>query len=122
MGARNFADLIVWQKASALESQIFKVTERFPQVEQFRLVDQMRTAAASIPANIAEGFGRWSSKDQARFYSIAKTSGDELKVHLKHSNDRGYGSDLIDLLALTDEVCAMLYRLRERVIARGSGR
>ena len=122
MGARSFTDLVVCQKASALSTQIDEVTKTFPASELYRLVDRLRTAAASIPANIAEGFGRWSPKDQANFYSIAKSSADELKVHLKCAKDRGYSDDLIDLLALTDEVCAMLYALRRKVLLRGFGR
>ena len=121
MVARSFADLLVWQKASALSTQIDGPTKTFPASERYRLVDQMLTAASSIPANIAEGFGRWSPKEQANFYSIAKSSADELKVHLKRANDLGFSEDLADLLALTDEVCAMLYALRRKVLLRGLG-
>jgi four helix bundle protein len=115
MGAKSFRDLIVWQKADALSLLIFQMTRSFPPEEQFRLVNQMLTAAASIPSNIAEGFGRWSPKERARFYEIAKGSGDELKVHLKQAADRNYCTRTGKAMALADEVCAMLYVLRRKI-------
>lgn len=121
MGAKSYKDLIVWQKADALSMMIHEMTESFPADERFRLVDQMRSAASSIPMNIAEGFGRWSPKDRARFYEIAKGSGDELKVQLKQAKDRRYCSKVTAAAALTDEVCAMLYVLRRKILGEDAG-
>ena len=121
MAARSYKDLIVWQKADALSLQIHELTKSFPVDERFRLVDQMRAAASSIPMNIAEGFGRWSPKDRARFYEIAKGSGDEPKVQLKQAKDRGYCSKVAGAAALVDEVCAMLYVLRRKILREDSG-
>jgi four helix bundle protein len=119
MGAKSFEDLIVWQKAEALSALIDQLTATFPTKELYRLSDQMRGAASSIPANIAEGFGRWSPRDQAHFYEIAKSSGNELKVHVMRAVELGYCEDVLELAFLLDEVCAMLYVLRKRVLARG---
>lgn len=85
MGAKSLKDLIVWQKADALSLLIHKITESFPAAERVRLGNQMRSASSSIPVNIAEGFGRWSPKDRARVYEIAKGSGDEVKAQLKQA-------------------------------------
>ena len=120
MGARNFSDLIVWQKAYALSIKVKTLTDSFPNSE-YRHVDQMRSASASIPQNIAEGFGRRSAKDQAHFYTIAKGSADELKVQLMQSEDWGLCRDTRELRSLADEVCAMLHRLRQLVLLRGRG-
>jgi four helix bundle protein len=119
MGAKSFEDLIVWQKADAIATQIDDLTAAFPAKERYRLSDQMRTAASSIPANIAEGFGRWSPRDQAHFYEIAKSSGNELKVHVMRAVDLGYCDDVLELAFMLVEVCAMLYVLRKKVLARG---
>jgi four helix bundle protein len=108
--------LIVRQKADALSWMIHEMTKAFPADERFRRVDQMRSAASSIPMNIAEGFGRWSPKDRARFYEIAKGSGDELKVQLKQAADRKYCSVSAEAIGLAYEICAMLYRLRQKVL------
>ena len=121
MGAKSYKDLIVWQQADALSLLIHQMTKSFPPDEQFRLVDQMRKAASSIPSNIAEGFGRWSPKERARFYEVAKGSGDELKGHLKQAQDRGYCANA-KAVALADEVCAMLYVLRRKILHEDSGR
>jgi len=121
MGAKSYQDLIVWQKADARSILIHEMTKSFPAEERFRLIDQMRSAASSIPSNIAEGFGRWSPKDRARFYEIAKGSGDELKNHLKQARDRKYCSNVTQASSLVDEVCAMLYALRRKIIREDLG-
>ena len=121
MGARKFTDLIVWQKAYALSLQVHELTKSYPAAEH-KLVGQMRAASSSIPMNIAEGFGRFTPKDQANFYAIARGSADELKVQLMLSQDYGYCSDTSALVLLADEVCAMLYRLRQKVLLRDFGR
>jgi len=116
MGAKSFKDLIVWQKADSLSLLIHEMTKCFPAEERFRLVDQMRSASSSIPMNIAEGFGRWSAKDRARFYEIARGSGDEVKAQLKQARDKKYVRDVTEAAILVDEVCAMLYVLRRKIL------
>ena len=62
--AKNFWDLIVWQKAHALVIKIYELTRKFPDEERFGLVPQMRRAAVSVAANIAEGFRRQGNKNK----------------------------------------------------------
>ena len=70
--AKTFRDLIVWQKAHQFVLQIYRLTGRFPQNEQYGLTSQMRRCAVSVPANIAEGFKRRGKPDKVRFMNIAQ--------------------------------------------------
>jgi four helix bundle protein len=65
--ARSFQDLVVWQKAHALVLKVYAATRRFPKEELYGLTSQLRRAAVSIPANIAEGFRKQSKQDKASF-------------------------------------------------------
>jgi len=65
--AEKFQDLIVWQKSHQLELSVYRVTKTLPKEELFGLVSQMRRAAVSVPANIAEGFKKRGRPDKARF-------------------------------------------------------
>lgn len=78
----NFKQLHVWQEALALAKEVYVLTALFPSDEKFGLTSQIRRSAASIPSNIAEGAGRNSNKDFARFLSIALGSAFELETHL----------------------------------------
>jgi four helix bundle protein len=82
MGSTDFTQLIVWQKAHQVRIAFFGGTEKPPLSRMYRLVDQMQTAAQSVPGNIAEGFGRRQPKDKARFHTISKGSAAELKDQL----------------------------------------
>ncbi len=68
----TFRDLIVWQKSKALAKKIYALTKDFPKEEVFGLTSQIRRAAASIPANIAEGKGRGTQKDFCHFLVQAR--------------------------------------------------
>jgi len=68
----RFEDLEVWKKAHTLVISIYKITGQFPGEERFGLVSQMRRAAISIAANIAEGFKRRSPRDKTSFYNISR--------------------------------------------------
>lgn len=70
--SKKYADLVVWQKAHNLTLKVYKLTKNFTKEEMFGLSSQLRRAAASIPANIAEGFARSGIKDKTRFYNIAE--------------------------------------------------
>lgn len=72
MASRSFEDLIVWQKAHVFVLAIYKITKKYPKEEIFGLVNQMRRAAISITANIAEGYTKISPKDKLRFYNISQ--------------------------------------------------
>jgi four helix bundle protein len=89
--AKTFEDLIVWQKAHQLVLEVYKLTAKFPREELFGLTSQMRRAAVSVPANIAEGFKRRGQSDKARVLNIAEGSLEELRYFFILSADLGYG-------------------------------
>ena len=80
--ARKFEDLIVWRKAHALVLALYRETSRFPKSETYGLTSQMRRAAVSVPANIAEGFKKRGRSDKARFMNIAQGSLEETRYYL----------------------------------------
>ncbi len=92
---RDFTDLSVWQSAHQLAMQIYKLTARFPKEEQYGLTSQMRRAAVSVPANIAEGFARVGKNEKLNFYNIAQGSLAELRYFLILARDLGYASDAV---------------------------
>lgn len=83
---RNFRELKVWEKAHQLTLQTYKITQAFPKHEIFGLTSQTRRASVSIPANIAEGCGRGSDADLARFLQISMGSASELEYLFLLSN------------------------------------
>jgi len=84
---QNFQNLRVWRSAHEIAVNVYELTASFPRQEQFGLVSQIRRAATSIPANIAEGCGRGSDADFARLLQIAAGSASELEYHLLLSRD-----------------------------------
>src|SRR5690349_4674535 len=105
--ARHFQDLLVWQKAHRFVLAVYPLTAQFPKQEIFALALQLRRAAVSIPANIAEGFRRRSRPEKARFMNIAEASLDECRYYLILTADLGYG-ETAELLLLLDEVSRLL--------------
>jgi len=79
----TFRDLIVWRKAIDFVTSIYKLTTAFPVNELYGLSSQIRRCAISIPSNIAEGYGRRSTKDYVRFLNIAMGSIYELQTQLE---------------------------------------
>lgn len=90
MKSQSFEQLIVWQKAHSYVLAIYKITKQYPKEELFCFVNQMRRAAASITANIAEGYAKISSKDKLRFYNISQGSLEETRNFIILSKDLGY--------------------------------
>lgn len=86
----NFKKLKVWLKAHLLVLEIYKITNTFPSSEKFCLNSQMRRAAISVAANIAEGSKRKTPKDRKHFLMIAETSLEELKYYLLLAYDLKY--------------------------------
>jgi four helix bundle protein len=84
---RNYEDLQVWQKVHNLTLEIYKNTRSFPVDERFGLTSQIRRSCSSIGANLAEGCGRRSDGEMARFVQIAMGSGAELSCHLRLARD-----------------------------------
>ena len=90
MPARSFEQLVVWQRGHELALSIYNVTKKFPKEEIFSLTDQLRRAASSVTANIAEGFGKISTRDKLRFYNMAQGSLEETRNHLILARDLDY--------------------------------
>ena len=107
MGSKSFRELIVWQRSDEVRRLVFDATDRFP-APQYKLIDQLRTAALSIPGNIAEGFGRRKPRDKARFYNMAKASAEELGDYVGFAYQRGFWVDVRVVLGKLDEVGRML--------------
>ncbi len=85
---RNYRDLQVWSKAHHLTLELYRVSRGFPREELYGITGQLRRAAASIGANLAEGCGRRT--ELARFVRIAMGSASELDYHLLLSRDLGF--------------------------------
>jgi four helix bundle protein len=78
----GFKDLIAWQKSMDLVESVYRLSAEFPAVERFGLTSQLRRAAVSIPANIAEGYGRTTRVEYVRFLDIARGSANEVETQL----------------------------------------
>ena len=87
---KNYKELEVWQKAKSLAVELYRATERFPRVEQFGLTTQTRRAGTSVAANIAEGWGRGSTREYIQFLLIGRGSLMELETHLIVAQELGY--------------------------------
>lgn len=87
---RNFRNYEVWQNAKELVKLLYKHTIIFPETEKFGLVNQIRRAAVSIPANIAEGAGRRTEKDFRNFLYVSLGSAFELETLIELSYDLGF--------------------------------
>jgi four helix bundle protein len=105
--AKTFRDLLVWQKAHQLVLAVYAFTARFPKSETYGLCLQMRKAAVSIPANIAEGFRRRGKPDKVRFLNTSEASLEESRYYLILSQDLGYG-ETGTLLNALEEVSRLL--------------
>jgi four helix bundle protein len=107
MSAQSFEQVEVWKKAHAWVLSIYRFTEQFPKQEMFGLTSQLRRAAVSVPANIAEGFKKRGPLDKTRFYNISQGSLEECRYYLILAEDLNYG-DTCDLMAAANEVGKML--------------
>lgn len=90
---KTYKDLLVWQKAILFVTQIYKVVKVFPQEELYGLTSQLKRSAVSIPSNIAEGYGRKSTKDYIRFLQIAMGSIFEIQTQLEISKNLEFVSE-----------------------------
>tara|TARA_R110000850_G_scaffold79565_4_gene171510 strand:- start:2935 stop:3297 length:363 start_codon:yes stop_codon:yes gene_type:complete len=84
---QDFRKLKVWEKAHAFVLEVYRASELFPSQEKFGLTSQIRRAASSIPMNIAEGCGRNTNPDLARFLHIAMGSASEVEYLLILAKD-----------------------------------
>ena len=111
---RGHRDLIAWQKAMELVTEIYRVTRSFPKDELYGLVSQLRRAAISIPSNLAEGYGRNSRNEFHHFVGQARGSLAELETQIEISKNLGYlrPEPCSELLAKVDEAGRLLTGLR----------
>jgi four helix bundle protein len=105
--ARTFQDAIVWRKGHEFALGVYKRTAGFPKQESYGLFSQMRRAAVSVPANIAEGFRKRGRTDKARFMNTAEGSLEECRYYLILAQDLGYGNTG-NLMRLLEEVSRLL--------------
>lgn len=117
---RNYRDLTVWQRGMEITVQVYEVTKQFPDDERFGLTSQLRRAAASVPANIAEGHARSSTKDYLRHIAIAIGSLAETATFVELAGRLGYGdvSHLRNIFEMTTEERRMLRRLQKSLRKR----
>jgi four helix bundle protein len=115
MSIQSFRELEVWRVAMDLATECYRVTKPFPKDELFGMTSQIRRASASIPANIAEGQGRESTKEFLNFLSIARGSLMEVQTHLLLAErvDLIHEAQLQPILALCERISQMLSRLRQ---------
>jgi four helix bundle protein len=114
---QNYKDLKVWEKAHAFTLKIYQVTKSFPKEELYSLTNQIRRAASSIPANIAEGCGKKTQLELAHFLNIALGSANEAEYFILLSKDLNYlpAGKHVELTDNINEVKAMLISLINKV-------
>jgi four helix bundle protein len=123
--ARSFTDLLVWQKSHQFVLEVYRASESFPRAELFGLTSQLRRAAVSIPANIAEGFRRSTLPDKLRLYNVAQGSLEECRYYLILTRDLNY-ADTSTLLTAIAEVSRLLdaytAKIRAEIPSQGRSR
>lgn len=95
---KSYRDLIVWQKAMTLVTEVYKVTKYLPDEEKFGLISQIKRSSVSVPSNIAEGYGRNYRNDYIRFLQISRGSLYECQTQLEIAVNLGF----IDINAIKD--------------------
>jgi four helix bundle protein len=114
---KDFKQLRVWNESPRLTLRIYQETRGFPREETYGITSRIRRAAASIPANVAEGCGRRSDGERTRFLQIARGSASELEYHLLLAHDLGFLADekFDELYGKLVEVQRMLRSFVQRV-------
>ena len=110
---KNYKELKVWQKAYHLCIEIYKITKDFPKEERYGLTSQIRRASVSVPSNIAEGYGRKTTREYIQALYVAYGSNCELETQILLSGDLGYikPEDLEKLQGVLGDVERMLMGL-----------
>ena len=112
----SFRKLVVWQNAKKLIALIYKLTKKFPRDEMFGLTSQLRRAAVSVAANIAEGSARAGKKEKVQFYTFAKSSLAEVDCLSELSFDQNYFSEQ-EYKELSDLINTTAYLLMKFILA-----
>ena len=105
--AKDFRDLIVWQKAHQFVLSVYSISNNFPKTEMYGLISQIRRAAVSVAANIIEGFKKKTKPDKIKYMNIAQGSLEECRYYLILAKDLGY-SDTSLLMSQLEEVSKLL--------------
>ncbi|MDI9874354.1 four helix bundle protein [Flectobacillus rivi] len=113
---KSFRDLLVWQKSMSLVTSIYQLTRDFPHAEMFGLTSQLRRASISIPSNIAEGYGRNTSKDYLRYLQIALGSLYEMQTQLEIASNLHF-LDIVDFKKMIS-LCLEIERMLTSLIAK----
>jgi four helix bundle protein len=116
--AKSFEDLIVWQKAHAWVLAVYRLSEAFPAKENYALTSQLRRAAMSVPANVAEGFKKRGPRDKLRFFNIAQGSLEESRYFLILARDLGY-ADVREAQEKLEEVSRLLEAYYRTILNSG---
>ena len=118
----TFRNLTAWQKSMDLVDAIYLATRRFPISERLGLTQQLRSAATSIPSNIAEGFGRYTVPDQTHFLRMARRSVYELQTEIEIAERQRLltRQSATDLLNRADEIGRLINGLH-RALLRAKG-
>ncbi len=121
-GARNYRDLVAWQRAMDLVEGVYGLARRLPSDELFGLISQMRRAVVSVPSNIAEGEGRNSPNDFARFLAIANGSLREVETQLFIAVRLKYlaNDDITNAISLCEETGRIINGLKRNLQQRGN--
>lgn len=114
---KSYKDLVVWQKGVVLVDTVYSETRKFPKEEMYGLTNQIRRAAISVPANIAEGWGRDSTKNYIQFLKIARGSLFELETMLIICGNQHYlnQSELTGFLTVINELAKMLNKMIQKL-------
>ena len=116
--AKDFTDLIVWQRAHEFVLQAYVISKSFPRDERFGLTSQFRRAAVSVAANIAEGFKKKGRPDKVRFLNISQGSLEECRYYLFLARDLGYHAPSL-LLKDLEEVSRLLEKYSSVILDSG---
>jgi four helix bundle protein len=116
--AKSFEDLVVWQKAHAWVLHVYRLSEDFPAKENYALTSQLRRAAMSVPANIAEGFKKRGTRDKLRFFNIAQGSLEESRYFLILARDLEY-ADTVEAQTRLEEVSRLLEGYHRTILNSG---
>jgi four helix bundle protein len=118
VGVEKFVDLEAWQFSHQAVLEIYRFTEFYPAREMYALTRQLRRAAVSIPANIAEGFGRRKRWDKVKFYNISQASLEEVRYYLILSRDLAYVKETVRADQLLDRAAAKLKNLIRSILPK----
>jgi four helix bundle protein len=109
----SYRDLEVWKISMQLAREVYQITEGMPKHEIYGLTSQIRRTSVSVPANIAEGYGRNHRKEYVQFLGVANGSLKELETLLLLAHDLNYLNDITKLMSLCESAGRLLTRLRQ---------